>query len=69
MSDKITLSNSVTLKLINVLFHLNSPITNSWAPIVAMTSRRSGVGLAVVNQCLYACGGFDGELSELDKID
>lgn len=25
-----------------------------------MTSRRSGVGLAVVNQCLYACGGFDG---------
>lgn len=37
-----------------------SPNTNSWASIVAMTSRRSGVGLAVVNGQLYACGGFDG---------
>lgn len=39
---------------------ISSPITNSWAPIVAMTSRRSGVGLAVVNGQLYAVGGFDG---------
>lgn len=37
-----------------------SPVTNSWSPIVAMTSRRSGVGLAVVNGQLYAVGGFDG---------
>lgn len=27
---------------------------------MAMTSRRSGVGLAVVNGQLYAVGGFDG---------
>lgn len=31
-----------------------NPHTNAWAPIVAMTSRRSGVGLAVVNGALYA---------------
>lgn len=31
-----------------------NPHTNSWSPIVAMTSRRSGVGLAVVNGALYA---------------
>lgn len=37
-----------------------NPHTNSWSPIVAMTSRRSGVGLAVTNGQLYAVGGFDG---------
>jgi hypothetical protein len=40
-----------------------NPQTNQWQPIVAMTSRRSGVGLAVVNGQLYAVGGFDGKLS------
>jgi len=37
-----------------------NPATNTWSPIVAMMSRRSGVGLAVVNGQLYAVGGFDG---------
>ena len=37
-----------------------NPNTNTWSPIVAMMSRRSGVGLAVVNGQLYAVGGFDG---------
>merc|ERR1712204_89987 len=37
-----------------------NPATNTWAPIVAMMSRRSGVGLAVVNGQLFAVGGFDG---------
>ena len=37
-----------------------NPSTNSWSPIVAMMSRRSGVGLSVVNGSLYAVGGFDG---------
>ncbi|KAJ9584402.1 hypothetical protein L9F63_021254 [Diploptera punctata] len=37
-----------------------NPHSNTWNPIVAMTSRRSGVGLAVVNGQLYAVGGFDG---------
>lgn len=35
-----------------------NPQTNQWQPIVAMTSRRSGVGLAVVNGLLYAVGGM-----------
>ena len=35
-------------------------ITGTWSPIVAMMSRRSGVGLAVVNGQLFAVGGFDG---------
>ncbi|KAL5012390.1 hypothetical protein ScPMuIL_010941 [Solemya velum] len=37
-----------------------NPQTNAWQPVVAMTSRRSGVGLAVVNGQLMAIGGFDG---------
>ena len=37
-----------------------NPQLNQWQPIVAMTCRRSGVGLAVVNGLLYAVGGFDG---------
>jgi kelch-like protein 20 len=37
-----------------------NPQTNQWSPIVAMNSRRSGVGLSVVNGLLYAVGGFDG---------
>lgn len=37
-----------------------NPRTNQWSPVVAMTSRRSGVGLAVVNGQLMAVGGFDG---------
>ena len=36
------------------------PKTNQWSPVVAMNSRRSGVGLAVVNGQLLAVGGFDG---------
>ena len=36
------------------------PKTNQWFPVVAMNSRRSGVGLAVVNGQLLAVGGFDG---------
>lgn len=36
------------------------PKTNQWTPVVAMNSRRSGVGLAVVNGQLLAVGGFDG---------
>ncbi len=35
-----------------------NPQANQWQPIVAMTSRRSGVGLAVVNGLLYAVGGY-----------
>ena len=36
------------------------PKANQWTPVVAMNSRRSGVGLAVVNGQLLAVGGFDG---------
>lgn len=36
------------------------PKTGTWDPIVAMTCRRSGVGLAIVNGLMFAVGGFDG---------
>ncbi|CAF5193348.1 unnamed protein product, partial [Rotaria magnacalcarata] len=36
-----------------------NPKTNQWSSVVAMNSRRSGVGLAVVNNNLMAIGGFD----------
>ena len=37
-----------------------NPLTKLWSNVVAMTSRRSGVGLAIVNDVLMAVGGFDG---------
>ncbi|KAK6009217.1 BTB/POZ domain protein [Ostertagia ostertagi] len=37
-----------------------NPLTNEWTAVVAMNNRRSGVGLAVVNEKLFAVGGFDG---------
>ena len=36
------------------------PKTNTWTPVVAMNSRRSGVGLSVVCRKLVVVGGFDG---------
>ena len=33
---------------------------NSWSVVVAMNTRRSGVGLCVLDDKLYAVGGFDG---------
>ena len=36
------------------------PKTDTWTPVVALNSRRSGVGLSVVNGLLIAVGGFDG---------
>ena len=37
-----------------------NPEANEWSKVVSMKSRRSGVGLAVVNGLLMAIGGFDG---------
>ena len=34
--------------------------TDRWTPVVAMNSRRSGVGLSVVSGRLLVVGGFDG---------
>ena len=47
------------------------PETNQWSPVVAMNSRRSGVGLAVVNSQLLAVGGFDGTtyLKTIEVLD
>lgn len=36
------------------------PSTDSWSVVVAMNTRRSGVGLCVLEDKLYAMGGFDG---------
>nr|7ON8_A Chain A, SAKe6AR [synthetic construct] len=45
--------------------HLNSvecydPETNEWSLVAPMNTRRSGVGVAVLNRLLYAVGGYDG---------
>ena len=35
------------------------PHTNRWSPRAPMLQRRGGVGVGVVNGCLYALGGSD----------
>ena len=39
---------------------LTCNLDNCWKPVVAMQTKRSGVGLAVVGGQLLAVGGFDG---------
>ena len=34
--------------------------TNQWSNIASMSTRRSSVGVAILNGCLYAVGGYDG---------
>ena len=41
-------------------FNLVTFKDNKWTPVVAMQTKRSGVGLAVVGGQLLAVGGFDG---------
>lgn len=36
------------------------PAVDSWLTCVNMESRRSTLGVAVLNNCMYAVGGFDG---------
>lgn len=37
-----------------------SPQTNRWSKVASMSTRRLGVGVAVLGGCLYAVGGSDG---------
>lgn len=41
-------------------YYRYDPSTDSWSVVVAMNTRRSGVGLCVLQDKLYAVGGFDG---------
>ena len=36
------------------------PTKDQWAPAPNMEARRSTLGAAVLNGCIYAVGGFDG---------
>lgn len=36
------------------------PEEDRWEPVQLMSTRRIGVGVAVVNRLLYAVGGYDG---------
>ncbi|KAK5982223.1 Kelch protein 20 [Trichostrongylus colubriformis] len=40
------------------------PLTNEWTAVAAMNCKRSAVGLAVVNERMYAVGGNDGDCSQ-----
>ena len=39
-----------------------------WVPVESMLSRRSTLGVAVLDGCLYAVGGFDGT-NGLDTVE
>jgi len=39
------------------------PQSNEWRMVAAMTKRRCGVGVAVLNDLLYAVGGHDGNVT------
>lgn len=36
------------------------PATDTWEPVEDMSARRSGAGVGVVDDALYAVGGHDG---------
>lgn len=44
------------------------PQTNDWKMVAPMSKRRCGVGVAVLNDLLYAVGGHDGQ-SYLNSIE
>ena len=44
------------------------PQNNEWRMVSAMSKRRCGVGVAVLNNLLYAVGGHDGQ-SYLNSIE
>lgn len=47
------------------------PEMDTWTPICSMSTRRIGVGCAVLNRLLFAVGGFDGQnrLSSVECYD
>lgn len=44
------------------------PNSNEWRMVAPMNKRRCGVGVAVLNDLLYAVGGHDGQ-SYLNSIE
>ena len=61
------------LKLVNNLLSYRSAeklelSEGRWVFMQPMLSRRSTLGVAVLNDCLYAVGGFDGN-SGLDSVE
>ncbi len=44
------------------------PQTNEWRMVAPMNKRRCGVGVAVLNDLLYAVGGHDGQ-SYLNSVE
>lgn len=58
------------------IFHLHLPIrydslTDSWSLLAPMTTKRSNLGVTVINNKLYAVGGHDGKkyLSGVEMYD
>lgn len=47
------------------------PTTNEWKAVAPMSKRRCGVGVAVLNNLLYAVGGHDGVsyLNSVERLD
>ena len=44
------------------------PVTRKWGATAGMTTQRSRVGVAVVDDVLYAIGGYDGR-ERLDTVE
>ena len=44
------------------------PVTRKWRPSAGMTTQRSRVGVGVVDDVLYAIGGYDGR-QRLDTVE
>lgn len=47
------------------------PENNAWTDMPPMKFSRSGAGVAVLNQYIYVCGGFDGsrQLASVERFD
>lgn len=53
------------------IFDPQKPVNNEWKIVTAMSKRRCGVGVAVLNQNIYAIGGHDGQsyLNSVERYD
>ena len=45
------------------------PLSHRWCPLPTMATRRAYVGVAALNNCIYAVGGWNEALGSLETVE